>query len=698
MKRMQILKAPAKKPEKKAGKQITAQIVGQYLILDIWVNKEHIKRHAMDTETGEYGTYDLKTQIWTGDNLRNATDSGNNYWYDTTSEEEFKISQKDKKIIQEATKKSWRGTGKGGAYGTIEGMEYDYSSDLRIRKLESKQRRLNALMSLCREPGKEVEDWIATVATGDLHYAFYYKTEQKWHCTACNQDFPAAGIKAKHREKGICPLCGHAITYRKRGDQVRTTTALTIIQNLDEQRGVERHFKVTILWGRQRVVELEEIIRLMMLRDGRYACKIYYDDGWGSWSEGNRANRRWKSGYLYPDEKEIKEGLAGTAYEVWSDVMPQLARAEIEADYNALLVESNQYFTQMTEYLFKGRFYRLLKETSEEISYYSGYRNILKVNGESIEEVMRIGDRQRINLLRQENGGEIMLDWLRWSDETGKKVSTEAMRLFEKEVIGAQQYRRTRAAKYLTPEQLVNYITRQKKESYPNYKFRSVLEQYEDYLDMAEQLGKHMDDEMVFRPRELKRRHDEAVEECNRRREELQRKRDAEAAKQQAERMRQKYPGYEDILAEVKEKFEYSNDTYTILVPKDFMEITAEGMALHHCVGNTERYFDRIVSRETYICFLRQQASPETPFYTIEVEPGGTIRQHRGAFDEEPGIEEIKPFLREWQRHIRKRMSSKDHDYARESAVLRQKNIEELKAKNNTRVLDGLMEDLMEVI
>lgn len=162
--------------------------------------------------------------------------------------------------------------------------------------------------------------------------------------------------------------------------------------------------------------------------------------------------------------------------------------------------------------------------------------------------------------------------------------------------------------------------------------------------------------------------------------------------------MRRKYPGYEDILAEVKEKYEYAGEDYLIRVPRDFAEITAEGMALHHCVGNTERYFDRIVSRETYICFLRQQSSPDTPFYTIEVEPGGTIRQHRGAYDEEPDIDKIKPFLREWQRVIRKRMSQKDHEYAKTSAVLRKKNIEELKAKNNTRVLDGLMEDLMEVI
>ena len=132
----------------------------------------------------------------------------------------------------------------------------------------------------------------------------------------------------------------------------------------------------------------------------------------------------------------------------------------------------------------------------------------------------------------------------------------------------------------------------------------------------------------------------------------------------------------------------------------NFMEITAEGMAAEPpAVGNTERYFvlhDQ--QRDVNICFLRQQSSPDKPFYTIEVEPGGTIRQHRGAYDEEPGIEEIKPFLREWQKVIRKRMSKKDHEYAAQSEILRQKNIEELKAKNNTVVLEGLAEDLMEVI
>lgn len=67
-------------------------------------------------------------------------------------------------------------------------------------------------------------------------------------------------------------------------------------------------------------------------------------------------------------------------------------------------------------------------------------------------------------------------------------------------------------------------------------------------------------------------------------------------------------------------------------------------------------------------------------------------------YDEEPELEKVKPFLREWQKEIRKRMSKKDHELAAVSKEKREANIAELKAKNNTRVLNGLMEDFMEAI
>lgn len=239
-------------------------------------------------------------------------------------------------------------------------------------------------------------------------------------------------------------------------------------------------------------------------------------------------------------------------------------------------------------------------------------------------------------------------------------------------------------ASRLSPEQMMNYIMRQKKESYPQWSVKTVISQYEDYLSMCKKLHKDTMDEMVYRPRELKRRHDEMVEEIRERETEIQ-----------AEEYSRKFQEAEQVLRKVKKKLEYRGEKYFIRVPERIVEIVKEGRELHHCVGSTDRYFDRIKQQETYLCFLRKVESPETPYYTIEVEPGGTIRQHRGLYDEEPEIEEIRPFLREWQKEIRRRMTEKDRDLEQESARKREENLKKLREENNTRVLQGLMEDFM---
>ena len=162
--------------------------------------------------------------------------------------------------------------------------------------------------------------------------------------------------------------------------------------------------------------------------------------------------------------------------------------------------------------------------------------------------------------------------------------------------------------------------------------------------------------------------------------------------------MREKYPGAEETLREIKSRYEYQNEEYMVIVPQNLIEIVVEGNTLHHCVGSSERYFERIMHRETYICFLRRVNEPEVPFYTLEIEPGGTIRQHRSMYDEEPGIQEIRGFLKEWQQVIKKRLTENDRKLAETSRVLREKNIEELIEKKNERVLKGLMEDFMEAV
>ena len=206
-------------------------------------------------------------------------------------------------------------------------------------------------------------------------------------------------------------------------------------------------------------------------------------------------------------------------------------------------------------------------------------------------------------------------------------------------------------------------------------------------MRMAQELGKDTSDEMIFRPRELKKRHNQLVSE-----------KEMLAAVLEADKYSQKYAKAEEVLKKIKKKLEYAGEEYQIIVPERIVDIVLEGRCLHHCVGNSDRYFDRIKSHETYICFLRKNSEPEIAFYTIEVEPGGTIRQHRGEYDEEPEIEKVKPFLIEWQSVIKMRMSEDDRKLAKMSKEKREENIEELRAKNNTRVLEGLMEDFMEAI
>ena len=237
----------------------------------------------------------------------------------------------------------------------------------------------------------------------------------------------------------------------------------------------------------------------------------------------------------------------------------------------------------------------------------------------------------------------------------------------------------------MTPKQCMNYIKRQKQESYEKLSVRSIVSEYSDYISMCVKLGKDTSDEMVYRPRQLKRRHDECVAEIER-----------QKAQVKAEEYSQKFAEAEKVLGEIRNKFEYAGEQFFIRVPERIIDIVMEGNYLHHCAGATDRYFDRIKNHETYICFLRKVSEPETPFYTIEVEPGGTIRQHRGMYDEEPELELVKPFLVEWQQVIRKRMTEKDHKLAAVSKVKREENIEDLKRRNNTRVLQGLMEDFME--
>lgn len=79
-----------------------------------------------------------------------------------------------------------------------------------------------------------------------------------------------------------------------------------------------------------------------------------------------------------------------------------------------------------------------------------------------------------------------------------------------------------------------------------------------------------------------------------------------------------------------KEKFEYADDNFSIVVPEEMNKITKEGVYLHHCVGG---YISRVAEGKTNILFLRRNEEIDIPFFTIEVNNHNEIIQIHGLYN-----------------------------------------------------------------
>lgn len=700
-------------PAVRKGASVTAQRLGAVLVLNCYQDRELLGRWCLDTETGRYQAWLGETGEWGEKKLMalygfDAAICYSRYSWHREAGVSFD-TEEDKETVEKALGKQERETD---MFRLIGSREEEYRFACKCRAEEKKEARLLRQMKSVPALPPGFGGWLHQV-TGGEDYLFMAKGGNKrWICTNCLRVFEAGeleeGGELAEGSSLVCKGCKKQVRCMGKKRVIRRQAHCLLLQDMGGNESVARHMDVRLTWDNAgRRTGLSEAVRIVMYREyKRYACEIYYSQrrrtDWRmfpglfapaeNFGRTNEANRKAEPGYLYPEG--IAGALAGTKYAEWTRVFQAAAEKGLLMDYNLAMRGSGEEALPRTcEYLIKGRFFRLAAESVARISlYHGGYRGPLHICGRGLEEVFGICDRQKINRIRDMDGGELALEWMRFSERGDRKLSQKFLSWAQEAGVWPKDLE---AVKPMTPEQSMNYVKRQRAESYPEKTERQTLEQWLDYLDMCRSLGKNLADPMTSRPRELKRRHDEAVEEMNRLRI-LEGMRENRGWAERMEReMREKYPGAEENLEEVREKFEYASGEYRIIVPRRLSEIALEGSTLHHCGGSSERYYERIMRHETYICFLRRASDPDTPYYTIEVEPGGTIRQHRSFYDLEPGIEELKGFLREWQQAVRKRMKEEDHSRAAASRRLREDNIRQLAEANNTRVLKGLMEDFM---
>ena len=636
----------------------------------------------IDRDKEQFITYDCLENNWLSAKLdmiqgRNGLYFGMKYW----------ISTSDKNVIKKYFK---------GGTGDYKAL-LDFQRQVRENQLLEKHRKetdpWDADLERTPELPKDWQRWVNKVGIQQnyIYYQYSKKGADIGYCTFCDKDVPIK--QPRHNAVGKCSCCRHTVTFKSIGRAGTVETdrnSMYLIQRCKEGvivrefMGCRKYLK-----GEYKTPECSSWeIRRAIYDENALNPRAYY---MGMYKQ--REHRWIKCGSCSLGWSGNEDG------KVYGKTLPSLSKNELqktglwEASKGLKILDPEKYLAVLHEIpqLEKIAKAKLPAMIAECISKYDDFqKSIHSPKAKSLTEILGI-NAQELKRLRKNNAGLKFLDWLRCEKSTGKPISDHIISWFCAEKITTEELQFILGK--MSPLQIHNYLKRQmsanKKSS------QAIITTWSDYLSMAKRLKMDTNDEIIYRVNKLFQRHDELVERCH----------EKEVALQ-ADEVSQKYPHIDDICVSIKEKYEYADDDYAVVVPSCIEEIIFEGRELHHCVATSERYWERIERRETYVLFLRKTSDIEKAHYTLEIEPTGTVRQKRTMYDrQEPDIEDATKFLAKWQKIISKRITEKDKKLAEKSRVRRVEEYAQLREDkviihtgnlSGKLLVDVLLADLME--
>ncbi len=572
----------------------------------------------------------------------------------------------------------------------ISAIESNVIYKRRINGIKRKRERINTWLSELPPLPGDIDSFIDNTVFCGLHYAFGDKDKDEYTCSACAKEFTFKDMK--HGKAYECPMCGAAVRCEKKRYPISLCDRITLIQSFHDQRGyicsiervmyVRKDFLVT---GEEKGISNAAVF-VLPLKDNANGVECYYYSN--EWSDKNTWGFKHAASYCYPDVL----ALEGTAYD--RRAVEAAARQEWRLNYNNLLWW--YYNEPRMEYLIKGGFYGLVKDLTTD------YSSAHLMEGKDIKSVLGL-DGQGVARLRQAGGGVAYLDWLRKAFMCGFKIPEKTIRYFIKNKIYPHEVEEE-IKQGASPEQIANYIEKQRKMC--NSSADYIVTTWRDTLNMQGQYKLGGGSYTLF-PKNLKRRHAElcGIRDIELHKKELAQRLDGldshiSSISKEVRQIEEKYPNVADICESVKKIFEWGDLRYLVKVPTCAQDVLIEGYLLGHCIARPKSdgsylYFERIESRESYICFLRKFDSPNSPWYTMEVEPDGSIRQLRTFGDDEGADrEEAKAFLKKWRREVKRRLGKADIEAADVSREKRLAEFAQLRRDKN-RIYGGKLQGLL---
>lgn len=664
-------------PVKGTGRIVAVRVDGDTLVLDGYNNGEYVGRYCI-RDNGEYMSYIDGT--WYQRKLSDMLSGRTWSYYGDYVRSPAVCATKQQEADAWAFLEGMDCCGHTSIERKVSAAEYRYMSAKRDRAWQRKADRINARMDTIPVLPEGFKPWCKEIVFGNKQYMFKTDKPDVYFCTACGKTHSAKS--AKNNKPLLCGRTGQMVMVSKGYDLRESKDHAMVLQWTTTGERVARHFTVHSYWSAKgQAIRACEDVRYILKPSG---CNEWYygqhsqaDEFAQDWWDSNPRAKHTYREYCYPDG--VKEILAGTVYEHIG--IPEMAAKGWRVWYNKVMIDHR--YCRYYEYLAKGDYRKLAEDVS---GWPMGHLNY---KGDSLEQVLGI-DKQRANRLRQADGGLVYLYWLKWEKETGRRLPEKTAR--ELQAHGIWDNTIDFILDRMSPEQVVNYLERQKAQCGKSYSL--LLDEWQDTLRMAKQLKMDVKDEIVYRPRDLIAAHDRLVQRIN-----------EKAAKDLEREYEKKFHGLGRVCKTLK-KYEWSDGEYSIIAPTRAADVIAEGKCLNHCVTN-ERYFERMAKEESYILFLRRADKPDVPWYTLEVEPGGVIRQKRTKFNrQEKDLEQAKEFLKKWQQEIIRRVSARERDLQKKSAAARTAEIAQLRRDgvvvhggemSGKLLADVLIGDLMEI-
>lgn len=540
---------------------------------------------------------------------------------------------------------------------------------------------------------KQWERWLKKTVL-EKNFIFYEPSRKgaaSGYCTWCEKEVPVE--HPRHNQEGVCRCCHRKITYKsvKMAKKLATEEETAYLIQRCGSGFVVREFvlHMVVLLSAYRNPMFQWRERRRFVYDRNFQSTEYY---YGSdqterkyrWIQGELKNS-WGVGWRYYVECVRGPVYKRNFYGLNQSVLGRTGFLEYAR--SVPYVNPCEYFDQLArqpvlEQVAKAGLTKLAQEMVD-----TGKHVECKPSKELGRSLMI--DRFRLNRLRRRNGGMNELAWLRLEKEQNGILPDTLIDWMIRYGIFPSDIRFI--LDRMSVLQVKNYLERQSEESGETVK--DLLTTWEDYLIMAKRSQMDVTDPIIYRARYLVRRHNELAQSAG-----------DVGMLRQAEKLEEAYPLLPQVYGELK-KYEYADQQYTIIAPGRTEDILTEGEKLRHCIHRNDRYFERMNNRESYILFLRRTDDAVTPYYTLEVEPNGTVRQKRTLYNRQmEDIKEAERFLQKWQKQLHRKLRREDFELAQRSKVLRVQEMEELR-KNKVRLngnfqgrllADVLAEDLME--